>query len=427
MEKQLEKLALDGGKPARSKPLPPNYPGAVVMGEEEAAYAERVIRAQSPFRFYGANPLGAVDALEERMMQDLGVPYALGVTSCTAALVVALKALGIGYGDKVIVPAVTFLATPGAVVCANAVPVFADVDESLNLDPSALERVIDDEVKAIITVPILGNPCDMDPILAVARKHGIPVIEDVAQSLGTSYRGKPAGTLGELGVYSFQMNKILTAGEGGAVVTRDAKLYERAARYHDQGLVRPQLKERFGLQPNEETDAFVGQNYRMSEVTGAILVEQWNKLEGLIAAMKSSHRKLKRQLEERLPGIVFRSSPDEDGDIGSNLGLLLPTAEAAGRFMQAMAAENITAHTLYGGRPVYMVPQLFHQRTAEKDSFPFNAPFKNPIRYTEDMCPRAVDLIPRMVFVPISPLLTDEDLEEVTEGIVKVYRSLRLA
>ncbi|MFD0871126.1 MULTISPECIES: DegT/DnrJ/EryC1/StrS family aminotransferase [Paenibacillus] len=425
MEKvDLEKLALNGGAPARSKPLPPNYPGAVVMGEEEAVHAGQIIRAQSPFRFYGPDVRNAVTTLESMMERDLNVPYALGVTSCTAALVVALKALGIGYGDKVIVPAVTFLATAGAVVSANAVPVFADVDESLNLDPADLERVMDEEVKAIIAVPILGVPCDMDPIMDFARKHGVPVIEDVAQSCGVQYKGRYAGAIGDVGVFSFQMNKIITAGEGGAVVTHSAELYERAARYHDQGLLRPQLKERHGLNPDEETAAFIGQNYRMSEITGAVLIEQWKKLDGIVATMRSHHRYLKQALADSVPGIRFRSSPDEEGDIGSNLGIILPSAEQAQTFMKAMQAENITAHTLYGNLPVYRVPQIFHQRTAEKDNFPFNYPFQKPVIYTEDMCPRAVDLLPRTVFVPLSPVLEQNDLDEIVSGITKVYRTL---
>ncbi|GIP31472.1 DegT/DnrJ/EryC1/StrS aminotransferase family protein [Paenibacillus sp. J2TS4] len=425
MEKvDLEKLALNGGAPARSKPLPPNYPGAVVMGEEEAAQAAQIIKAQSPFRFYGPDLRNSVTAMERMMEKDLGVPYALGVTSCTAALVVALKALGIGYGDKVIVPSVTFIATAGAVVAANAVPIFADVDDSLNIDPADLERVMDEEVKAIIAVPILGTSCDMDPIMAFAKKHSIHVIEDVAQSCGVRYKGRYAGAIGDVGVFSFQMNKIITAGEGGAVVTHSPEFYERAARYHDQGLLRPQLKERHGLNPDEETAAFIGQNYRMSEITGAVMVEQWGRLNGIVQTMRNHHRYLKQALAAELPDMKFRYSPDEQGDIGSNLGILLDSAEQAKAFTEALNAENIGVHTLYGSRPVYMVPQIFNKRTAEKDNFPFNYPFKNPVVYTEDMCPRAVDLVARMVFLPVSPVLAPSDLDEIVQGITKVYKTL---
>jgi 8-amino-3,8-dideoxy-alpha-D-manno-octulosonate transaminase len=416
----MTKLAIEGSKPARSLPLPPNYPGAVLFGAEEAESVSDIIHAQSPFRYYGPNVRNAVRTFEDEMARQLGVPYVLGVTSCTAALVVALKALGIGYGDKVIVPAITFLATPGAVICANAVPVFVDTDESMNMDPNDLERLIDKDVKAIIAVSILGNPCDMDPIMEIAKKHNLYVIEDVAQSCGASYKGKLSGTIGHIGVFSFQMNKILTAGEGGAIVTSDPALFERAVRYHDQGMFRE--KARYGIESDEEVSAIVGQNYRMSEITGAVLNGQWKKLDGIVSVMQNRCRELRSKLTTELENVRFRRIADPAGDIGSNLGMILPSASAAQTFRKALAAENIGTYMLYGGKPVYMIPQLFHQKTAEKDNFPFNYSFENPVVYTEDMCPNAVDYIARTVYVPISPILKESDVEEMAEGIIKVYR-----
>jgi 8-amino-3,8-dideoxy-alpha-D-manno-octulosonate transaminase len=418
----MKKLAIEGGKPARSKPLPPNYPGATVMGEEEANRMVETLKSRSPFRYYGPDLQYTVQKLEESMSLKLDIPYVLGVSSCTAALIVALKALGIGYGDKVIVPANTFLATPGAVICSHAVPVFVDVDESLNIDPHDLERVMDDEVKAIIAVSILGNPVDLDPILAFAQKHNIAVIEDVAQSCGTRYKGKYVGTRADIGVYSFQMNKILTAGEGGALVTRNPDLFERAVRYHDQGMFRD--KARYGVTPNEETNAFIGQNYRMSELAGSVLIEQWNRLDGIIATMKKRCRSIRDALLKELPDIRFRIEADDDGSIGSTLGMILPTSGFSRTFIEMLGKENIGTFLLYGGRPVYMATQLFQQRTADRNNFPFDYPFKKPVIYAEAMCPQATDLMARTVYLPISPLLTETDITEIVEGIVKVYRHI---
>ncbi|WJH36559.1 hypothetical protein N6H14_12855 [Paenibacillus sp. CC-CFT747] len=140
--------------------------------------------------------------------------------------------------------------------------------------------------------------------------------------------------------------------------------------------------------------------------------------------MQTRCRELQAKLTAELPDMKFRRLADPEGDIGSNLGMILPSAAFTQAFIKAMAAENISAYTLYGSRPVYMLPQLFHQRTAEKDNFPFNYPFENPVVYTEDMCPQAVDYIARTVYVPISPLLTEQDVEEIAEGIVKVYRHI---
>lgn len=416
------KLAIDGGTPARSVPLPPNYPGAVMMGREEADAASRIALSQSPFRYYGPDSQNAVSRFEDEMAAELGVPYVLGVSSCTAALIVALKALGIGYGDKVIVPANTFMATAGAVVCANAVPVFADVDDSLNIDPSDLPRVWDEDVKAIIAVPILGNPCDMDAILAFAQEKGISVIEDVAQSCGSRYKGRYAGTIGDIGVFSFQMNKIITSGEGGAVATRDPALFERAARYHDQGMFRE--KARYGLDIDEASAAFVGQNYRMSEFAGAVLLEQWRKLSGINAATKRSHAALASALTSELPGFRSRKVVDEEGYLGSNLGMILPSRETAAAFIRALDAENIGTHLLYGGKPVYLQPQFYEQRTADKNNFPYDYPFRNPVDYRSQPCRTAEDLMARTVYLPISPLLGEQDIEEIAAGVIKVYRAI---
>ncbi|MDF2668706.1 MAG: aminotransferase DegT [Paenibacillus sp.] len=420
----MNKLAIDGGTPARSKPLPPNYPGAVFMGPEEEAKVAEVVRSQSPFRYYGIDMQDNVKQLEEQMAGKLAIPYTLGVTSGTAALVIALRAAGVGYGDKVIVPANTFVATPGAVICCNAVPIFVDVDDTLNIDAADLERVMDDEVKAIIAVPIIGTPCDMDPIMAFARKHNIAVIEDVAQSCGVKYKGRYQGTIGDVGAFSFQMNKIITAGEGGAVVTNDVGYFERAVRYHDQGVFRD--KARYGIDSSEELNAFAGQNYRMSEVTGSVMLEQWAKLDAIVGNMRTSFDRIRDAVAAELPSIVFRRSPDDAGDIGSNLGFILPDADSAGRFNAALNAELISSYTLYGGKPVYKHPSIWNQRTIEKDNFPFNFPFKNPVVYKDGLCPSAENLIPRAVFIPISPVLTEKDEEEIIAGVIKVYKGLNI-
>lgn len=394
------------------------------MGAEEAELAARTILAQSPFRYYGPRVQGAVRAFEDAMAQQLGIPYVLAVSSGTAALIVALKALGIGYGDKVIVPANTFIATVGAVICCNAVPVFCDVDESLNLDPSDLPRVMDDEVKAIIAVPILGNPCEMDAIMRFAEQHHLYVIEDVAQSCGTKYKGNYSGTIGHIGAFSFQLNKILTAGEGGAVVTRSGEWFERSVRYHDQGMFRE--KHRYGLDSPDETNAFIGQNYRMSELTGAVLRAQWDKWQQITSSMKKHYRTIRDALTAEIPNVQFRKTVDEDGELGSNLGIILPSGEIAGKFVQALQAENISVSPLYGGKPVYMMPQILYRRTVDLSGFPFDYPFKRPVVYSEHMCPRASDLMPRTVYLPVSPLLTDQDTQEIIDGLVKVYRGLGL-
>jgi 8-amino-3,8-dideoxy-alpha-D-manno-octulosonate transaminase len=421
-ESTMSKLAIHGGTPVRSRMEAGMLRGAYLVGEEEAASVAQVMRSQSLNRYYGPDCQNMVQRLEGMMSEYLNVPYVLGVTSCTAALITSLKALGIGYGDKVIVPANTFTATPGAVICSNAVPVYVDIDETLNLDPNDLERVMDDEVKAIIAVHINGQSCEMDKILSFARKHGIAVVEDVAQSIGTSYKGQLCGSFGDISAYSFHMQKIVTGGEGGAVSTHSRRLFERAVRYHDQGGFRE--KGRYGFTDEELGEAFVGQNYRMSEVTGAVIVEQWKKLDKIIASMRRHHRRMQDTLAAELPGIRFRESADPDGDICCVLGIQHPTRERADQFVEAMAAENLFTYFMYGAKPIYMTPFFLNKRTADKNNFPFDYPFRNPVEYREGMCPRAEDILQRTTLIPVNPVMTDEQADEIIEGVIKVYRGM---
>ena len=183
---ELTIVAIEGGNPVRNTPLPPSFPGAAVYGIEEQTAVDRVLQNKSPFRYYGPDVLRMVKSFEQSVIENSKSDM-LGVTSGTASLIVALKAAGIGPGDKVIVPAVTFLATAGAVIAAGAVPVFADVDDSLSLDPDSFESVIDSILKPLCRCH-LRNPCRMDEIVGIARKHGLLVIEDVVNpaAVGTA-------------------------------------------------------------------------------------------------------------------------------------------------------------------------------------------------------------------------------------------------
>ena len=413
------KLAIDGGEPVRKTPVPMPYPGASVYGEEEKRSVTEVIDSKSPYRYYGPHVLGKARAFEKAFSEKIGNPYTLGVTSGTASLIVAMKAAGIGPGDKVIVPACTFIASAGAVVCAGAVPVFADIDESMNIDPDSIGKVVDKYTKAIMPVPILGNPCQMDRIMEVAKKYHLMVIEDVAQSCGSKYRDQYSGTFGEINCFSLQINKILTTGDGGAVTTKDAKLYERAVRYHDQGMFRE--KEGF-LSKNAADDVFIGQNYRMSEITGAVALEQVKKMDYIVSSM---HR-IKYQIKERIKdidGIGFRRINDEEGDAGNALIMLLPDAEVAAEFRKALSGEGISTGFLYNGEPIYMLPQIFNKKTADSNGFPYNQ-FEEEIVYTRDMCPKAWDIMPRSATISLSPAFTEQDADDIVKAVRKVAKHI---
>lgn len=415
-----EKLAIHGGTPVRTKPMPSPYPGASAYGEEEVEAAVEVIRAKSPFRYYGPTEvLGKAKEYEKSLSDYIGVKHTLGVTSGTASLVVALKAAGVGVGDKVIIPACTFIATAGAVVAAGAVPVFCDIDDSFTIDPAKIRDCVDKYTKALITVPILGNPCRMDEIMAEAKKYNLMVIEDVAQSMGSSYKGQKSGTFGDIGCFSMQINKMISTGEGGAVCTNDPKLYERAVRYHDHGMFR----EREGfLGTNAADDIFLGQNYRMSEITGAIACAQLKKLPKMIEKFRALKKIIVDGIRD-IPGIQMVRVNDPEGECGCTTQFILPSKEKCIEFNEALCAENIYNFRLYGGEPIYMVPQIMGKRTVDTNGFPFNQ-FDEEIVYTPDMCPVAVDLMARTISITIGVLHTEEDARDIVAGIQKVAAAI---
>src|SRR5579864_470909 len=220
-------LAADGGTPVRDTPLHSTYYGPEYYDDKELAQLREVLDKRQPFRWYGpgSEPPMKVLTFEKELAERMQTRFALAVTSGTAALNTALAALGVGPGDEVILPAWSWYACFNSIVVNGALPVFAESDESFNLDPADLESKITPQTKVIMVVHTLGNPADMDAIMAVARKRGIKVLEDCAQSVGGSFKGKPLGAIGDVGIYSFHIAKTITSGEGGAVVTNDPLLF----------------------------------------------------------------------------------------------------------------------------------------------------------------------------------------------------------
>ncbi len=236
------KLALNGGTPVRTTILNTSCPGSQFYDHREQDLTDEAISTHGLFRWYapeGQPQPTKVATFEKEFARLLGVKYVLGITSGTAALHTALTALGVGPGDEVILPAWTWYSCYYTILMTGALPVFAEVDDSFTIDPKDLERKITPQTKAVMVVHLFGSPCNMDAIMEVARRHNIKVLEDSAQCAGGQYKGKRTATIGDMGIFSFQLHKMITAGEGGAVVTNDPLLYERAVRFHDLGLLRP--------------------------------------------------------------------------------------------------------------------------------------------------------------------------------------------
>lgn len=409
-----ERLAVDGGTPVRASMLDHRRGAAALAGEERAAVLE-VLNSQSLFR-YGAQSLGKVAAFEGRVVELLGTAHALATSSGTAALQAGLAALGVGRGDEVIIPAVTFIATANAVVVAGAVPVFAELDDSLGLDPVHVESLINERTAAVIPVHLENIVCDMDGLLAVTGRHGIPVLEDACQAMGATYRGAAAGTMGELGCFSLQLEKNITAGEGGVLVTDDPSLHLRATRYTDQG--GQFVTGRGGSRGGEVDEPFVGENLRMTEIAGAIAGVQLGRLPELLAAMRANKRKILDGVGAR-EGLTPRWTPDPEGDGGSSCIWYLPDAPIAERFVGALLAEGMPTARVYDGKPVYANPAYLARRTVTPKRSPW---LTHPvdISYHLGMCPRAEDLAARAIGVAIAPGYSASDVGDVIEAVLKV-------
>ena len=410
-----ERLAIDGGTPTRSTPLDYRR-GASALGDEERDAVLEVLESKSLFRYYGPDLRHRVDGFEAAIRGYLSVPHALGLSSGTAALRAGLAALGVGPGDEVIVPAVTFIASANAVVTSGAVPIFADVDTSLGIDPAALDSLISERTAAVMPVHLENIVCDMDAILAVTARRGVPVIEDACQAIGATYHDRAAGALGDMGAFSLQLEKNITAGEGGILVTADEHLYLRAARYTDQG--GQFVTAKGGVRGTELDDPFVGENLRMTEIAGAIADVQLRRLPGLISAMKDAKAGILDRLGPR-DGLTLRWAPDPAGDGSSSILWYVPQAATAERFVAALIAEGIPSARLYDGLPVYSHRSLRERRTISEKRSPWrNHPVD--VTYPIGLCPAAEDLSARAVIVAVGPGYTKADLDDVAAAVAKV-------
>jgi 8-amino-3,8-dideoxy-alpha-D-manno-octulosonate transaminase len=416
-----DKLALDGGTPIRTTPLPTGR-GIALFGDEEREAALEVLESRSLFRYYGPNLLKKVESFELALCETTGADHAVALSSGTGALRAALAALGIGCGDEVIVPSFTFIATINAVIVAGAVPVFCEVDETLNVDPADVEAKITDRTAAVMPVHLEGVACDMDRLMEIARRRGIAVIEDACQSLGTTYKGTHVGAFGDFGAFSLQLAKNVTSGEGGALVTDDERLLVRAARYSDQG---GQFVTSYGVERGDElAEPFAGENLRMTEIAGAIATEQLRKLPTLIERFRSNKRKILGSLGD-IAGLEPRHTHDSDGDGASSLTWYLPTTEVARHFAKALRAEGIPAGAIYDGRPVYATPAILAKRTATGKGGPWNcAEHPTDVTYEMGMCPRTEALVARSFSIGNGATFTPSDCEDVAAAVARVASHL---
>jgi dTDP-4-amino-4,6-dideoxygalactose transaminase len=416
-------LAVNGGPKSRTSATPPMFPGGLEIGQEEKREVMEVLDNKYLFRYYGPKESPSkVKALEDQYAKLTGSKHCLALNSCTSALISALVAVGVGPGDEVIVPSYTFFATCAAVVAARAIPIVAEVDGSLTMDPADFEKKISPRTKAVIPVHMRGMPAKIDRIVDIARKRKIMVIEDVAQANGGSYRGKPLGSFGDIGCFSLQFHKIITSGEGGILVTNSDLFYTRAQAYHDVAAC--WRKDRFAP-PEFEGEIFFGVNFRMSELTGAVALAQFRKLDGILLRMRRNKKLIKDRIKD-LKGLEFREVTDGAGDTAICLVFYLPKAGQVEEFVKALRAEGVEAGGIYnkGVPDWHMYPHwkmLIEKMMPTKKGCPFNCPLSGPVpNYKPDDCPATMEWLGRSVHLDIPPQLSEKDCIEIAEGIRKV-------
>jgi dTDP-4-amino-4,6-dideoxygalactose transaminase len=392
------------------------------LGQKELKEVSKVIMARKMFRV-GDPKTGHLQEsirFEKEWARTIGVKHALLLSGGgTAGLMAGLAAMGIGPGDEVIVPGYTFMASAAAVLMVGAIPVIAEINETMTLDPRDVEKKIGPRTRAIIPVHICGIPSDMKKIMDIARKHKIKVIEDCCQADGGSFKGRRLGSWGHAGAYSFNDFKIMSAGEGGALVTNDDKIIERAGIYSDSGTAfRPYVKK-------IKTPIFLGFQFRATEIMGAVLRMQLQRLAGILADLRRIRVRFIRELKGK-PGIRFAPSNDHKGDCGVVVAFQFDSEAKARVFAKSKGVNGWLP--IDSGKHVYSnwEPILKHRIGIHPGMNPYLMPRNRGLRtkYTKTMCPRTLDVLKRTVFISLHTDMTDSQIRDRIAACRKAGSSL---
>ena len=395
-------------------------PGFEIFGQEEKDQIMDVLDTGVLFRYeFGEQRKGVykVKEFEEKFAQYADARFAQAVTSGTAALKVALIALGVGAGDEVITQGFTFVATWEAILEVGAIPVFTEIDETLNMDPEDLKKKITDKTRCIVPVHMLGSAARITEIVAIANQFDIPVLEDTAQAAGGRIRGKHLGSFGACGTFSFDSVKTMTTGEGGMVITNREDLFRNMSEYHDHGhdhAVNPGGR-------GGESRNFVGSNYRMMELQGAIGIAQLAKLDSMISAQRT-HKSRLIETTSTIPGVRFRSQVDESGDSATFFAFILESLEHRLKVQKILQGEGL-APICWADNTWHFYPKwehLMEGTTLAKNGWPFiEAGGRKRVVYDPAALPKSADLLARTLVYPVSVKMSEERLLEFEAALTK--------
>ncbi len=400
-------------------------PGFEVFGDEERKQINDVLETGVLFRYeFGDQRKGVYKVLEfERAFASYCcTSHAQAVSSGTAALKVALAALGVGPGDEVITQGFTFVATWEAILDIGAIPVFTEIDETLNMDPDDLKKKITDKTRCIIPVHMLGAMARIEEIVAIAATHNIPVLEDTAQAAGATINGKHLGTFGDCGTFSFDSVKTMTTGEGGMIITGDQEMWKTMSEYHDHGhdhTVNPGGR-------GGEGRRFIGFNYRMMELQGAMGIAQLAKLDAMIVSQKSNKKRLRAAAAE-IPGVSFRTLVDAEGDTATFFAFILPTKKQC-QTVNTILGENGAGAINFSENSWHFYPSWEHLHkgaAVAASGWPFAEPGgKRRVIYDPEVLPKSADIMARTLVYPVSINMTEEQLTTICSALEKAAQAL---
>jgi 8-amino-3,8-dideoxy-alpha-D-manno-octulosonate transaminase len=387
-------------------------PGTELFGAEEKKEIMDVLETGILFRYnhdQQRNGHWKAKTFEHELASYHGVRYAHLTSSGTTADNLALACCGIGAGDEVIVPPFTFIAPVEAVLQAGAIPVFAEIDETLCLYPASIESVITPKTKAVLLVHMCGSMAQVDKIVDVCRKHNLILIEDTAQALGASFNNKPLGTFGKIAIYSFDFFKIVSAAEGGAIITDDEALYQIATQHSDHG------HSHTGNNRGAEPHPIIGTNYRISELHAAIGLAQFRKLQYILERQRENKSKLENVLS-KYPQITFRKIPDKNGDSATFLDFFLQDEQTTRKVFKMFDKHGV-GYAYWYDNNYHFFRNWEHVRQMKTAARLAISLFKAPQDYENLQLPKSYDIISRLISIQIRITWTEEEIQNLTAKI----------
>ncbi len=395
-------------------------PGVELFGAEERKEVNDVMETGILFRYNHDKERAGIwkaKTLEKEIAEYVGTKYCHFVSSGTTAVQTAMAACGIGYGDEVIVPPYTYIATIEGVMFSGAIPVFADVDETICLSPASIRKAITPKTRAIALVHMCGAIGHIEEIIEICKEHNLILLEDAAQALGATHKGKYAGTFGQIGCYSFDFFKIVTAGEGGAIVTNDEQLYKNADSFSDHG------HDHIGALRGMENHPHIGLNFRTSELHAAVGLAQFRKIQQILDLQRINQKKLKAVVE-KFPQITFRYIPDEAGDSCTFLCFFGPDEATTRKIVKAFAENGIDGIQYWYDNMYHYIRNWGHIKSlASVTKLPLHV-LDQPQDYATLQLPDSDKVISRLISMLVKVGWSEAQLEERLQKIESALQSV---